>query len=60
MLTWQEKLALAERDVVDNFLKCYTCGCESNCIKRIRDLGDDGIRMVMELRDRRLAGWLHS
>ena len=55
-LTWQEKLALVDKQVVQDFILQHedTCGCKG--IDRIMTLGEAGIQMVMNLRDARMAG----
>ena len=56
MLSWQEKLALTERETVASFISCGTCGRECACIQKIRELGDEGVQMVVNLREQRMAG----
>ena len=56
ILTWAEKLVLAERESVESFLSKTTCGCPNKCLQKIKHLGDDGVTMVCDLRDQRFAG----
>ena len=56
ILTWQEKLALAEKETVRRFLGKTTCGCAEQCMQKIVSMGDAGVSMVCNLRDARLAG----
>lgn len=55
-LTWEEKLELALRPQVVAFLDTKECGCANDCIKKVKQFGDAGEQMVMNLRDSRLAG----
>ena len=56
IMTWQEKLTLAEKETVTCFLGKTTCGCANQCLQKIVSLGDAGVEMICNLRDARLAG----
>ena len=56
VLTWQEKLELANKHVVRSFLASKECGCDRNCIIKINKCKEAGVEMVANLRDARFAG----
>ena len=55
-LTWQQKLQQVERDVIIQFLKSHAGSCDCNGIKKVLDLGEEGVTLIQNLRDARLAG----
>ena len=56
MLTWQEKLALAEPDSVRIFVWSADCDCECRCLQRAQQLGEDAVQAIVNLRVARFAG----
>lgn len=57
VLCWQEKMALMEENVIQEFLSKMHCGCTCNCGDRIRDLGRTAaVKVIQGLRTERLAG----
>jgi hypothetical protein len=56
ILTWQEKLALADPAAVRDFISGPTCQCRCGCMKQLRQLGEAGVQVVVNLRDERVAG----
>jgi len=55
-LTWQDKLALVDHDIVGHFIKSNQGSCECKGMQKIHALGEAGITMVHNLRDARMAG----
>ena len=55
-LTWQEKLALVDKQVVQDFILQHAGTCTCKGIERIMALGEAGIQMVVNLRDARMTG----
>ena len=55
-LTWQDKMALAEPEAVRTFIASATCACGENCFEKVRSRGEQGIQLVCDLRDARVAG----
>ena len=56
ILTWQEKVSLADPAAVRDFISGPTCHCKCGCMKKLRELGEAGVRVVANLRDERFAG----
>lgn len=56
MLTWEEKMTIVEPANVTKFIGSAIVGCECDCMKKIQQLGEQGSRVVTELRESRLAG----
>jgi len=60
MLTWQEKLALVDNNIIAAFIQRFQGSCKCKGIERIAALGQAGINMVLNLRDARMAGMCMS
>ena len=56
ILTWQDKLELASKVHVARFLATATCACGKDCFKKMRQLGEAGVKIVSDLREARVAG----
>lgn len=55
-LTWEEKLLQLDDDVIRNFLCTASCGGECECVYKLLNMGEKGVRIVSDLREGRLAG----
>ena len=55
ILTWQEKLTLTDRAVVAQFLCDTACGCDNDCLFKLLNIGEQGVQVVVDLRDDRFA-----
>ena len=55
-LTWHEKLAKLDKVVIRSFLCSTSCGCETNCVFKLLNMGEEGVQIVFDLRENRLAG----
>ena len=56
ILTWQQKLALVDLSVCEDFLAESTCDCGKKCFQRIRQLKDMDGHVIYSLREERTNG----
>ena len=47
---------LTEKETVVAFLSGATCGCKNKCFDKVRNVGASGVRLIIDLREHRLAG----
>ena len=54
--SYDNKHACLHLDNICRYLRLYDCGCEGQCIKKLRKLGEVGEKVVYDLRAARFAG----